>query len=212
MRFGFCIKLQFLFDLPSKLNEFIESNTSYSRAVVYYLKARKTLDHYKHMPTFKNIEDECLQIMAKLKRKLYEIIESPDSSTDNVLESINLLSQLGEPMGDLCSTYIERVQKGLDADLAVLMLDIDMLSIDSKRSEDEKIGHAAMDILEFVDHGCNNFLTHLSSIIQSYNSLFIIRYLYQFFIYSWRVCSFKFILCLDPTRIMAAIRTWPTRR
>lgn len=162
-----------MFDLPSKLSEFIESDESYARAVMYYMKARKTLDHYKHMPTFKNIEDECLQIMGKLKRKLYETIESPESSTERVLESINLLSQLGEPMGELCSTYIERVQKSLDADLAVLMLDIDVLGIDNRLAGDEKIGHAAMDILEFVDHGCNNFLVRLSSIIMSYNSLFV---------------------------------------
>lgn len=176
-----------MFDLPSKLNEFIEENDedestrSYARAVMYYMKARKTLDHYKHMPTFKSIEDECLQIMDKLKRRLYERIEttshepqsSSSSSTDRVLESINLLSQLGEPMNELCSTYIERVEKSLDADLAVLALDIDVLTIDNRREETKLLGHAAMDILEFVDHGCNHFLVRLCSIIMSYNSLFV---------------------------------------
>lgn len=176
-------KLQFLFDLPSKLNEFIETSDSYSKAVFYYLKARKTLDHYKHMPTFKNIEDDCLTIMNKLKKKLYDRIESSssdedNSSTESVLESINLLHELGEPMGDLCATYIERVEKSLDKDLAVLMLDIEVLSIESKRLADDKEEKlpstaATMDILEFVDHGCNHFLANLSSIIQSYNSLFI---------------------------------------
>lgn len=162
-----------MFDLPSKLNEFIEVNNAYLKAVVYYSKARKTLDHYKHMPTFKNIEDDCITIINKLKKKLYERIELSDSSTETVLESINLLNQLGEPMGNLCSRYIERVENGLENDLAILTLDIDMLAINNKQKNEEDKAHITMDILEFVDHGCNHFLAHLSSIIHSFNSLFV---------------------------------------
>lgn len=151
----------------------------------YFLKARKTLDHYKHMPTFKNIEDDCLSIMSKLKVRLYERIEASSTASDtthstaeSVLESISLLHELGEPMGDLCSTYIERVEKSLDKDLAVLLLDIDVLSTQSRRRRSSQQNEpttttTTMDILEFVDHGCNHFLTNLSSIIQSYNSLFV---------------------------------------
>merc|ERR1712127_19724 len=60
-------KLQFLFDLPSKLNEFIIEQESYTMAVKYYCKARKTLDHYKQMPTFQSIEDDCTSIINNLK-------------------------------------------------------------------------------------------------------------------------------------------------
>ena len=36
-------------------------------AVKYYSKARKTLDHYKHMQTFGNIDEECSLIISNLK-------------------------------------------------------------------------------------------------------------------------------------------------
>ena len=95
-----------------------------------------------------------------------------------------MLYQLDEPMESLCSKYIERVEKCLDNDLSLLTLNIEMLTSSTlkkrtNKEENEEMGHKggsnqiAMDILEFVDHGCNNFLANLSSIIQSYNSIFI---------------------------------------
>ena len=176
--------------MPTKLNQLIEKN-SYAMAVKYYSKARKTLDRYKQMPTFKSIEDDCQAIIKQLKLKLYERIDSNSSSdttsSENIFESVNLLHQLDEPMENLCSKYIERVEKCLDADLSILVLNIDMISKTAKKrvSKEDAIANAisnddtsnnnqiAMDILEFVDHGCNNFLANLSSIIKSYNSIFI---------------------------------------
>lgn len=98
-----------MFDLPAKLNEFVESDEKLSprRAITYYLKARRTLDHYKHMPTFKNIDDDCTAIIGELKSKLYARILSASSDTagtsadtdvdvaESVLESIRSVG-LGE--------------------------------------------------------------------------------------------------------------------
>lgn len=163
-------KLQFLFDLPAKLNDFVEKEQAYDKAVMYFCKARKTLEHYKQMPTFKGIEDDCLTIIDKLKEKLYDRIDSAESSTEAILQSVDLLNQLGEPMENLSSKYMNRIEKSLEHDLSLLILDIDILSIDNKQSDKSQ---NAMDILEFVDHGCNNFLANLSSIIQSFNLMFI---------------------------------------
>jgi hypothetical protein len=170
-------KLQFLFDLPSKLNEFITVKNSYPLAVKYYCKARKTLDHYKQMPTFKNIEDDCKLIINNLKLKLYENIDSLESSSEKISEGVNLLYQLDEPMENLCSKYLNRVEKSLDADLSSLQLNIDLMSSANNNNNNNKkesisCNHQYMDILEFVDHGCNNFLANLSSIIISFKSIF----------------------------------------
>ncbi len=168
-----------MFDLPTKLNQLIAKN-SYAMAVKYYSKARKTLDRYKQMSTFKSIEDDCQAIIKDLKVKLYERIDSSsENSSESIFESVNLLHQLDEPMENLCSKYIERVEKCLDADLSILVLNIDMIASTKRRTSKEDAeetttnSQIAMDILEFVDHGCNNFLANLSSIIQSYNSIFI---------------------------------------
>lgn len=164
------------------------AKNSYSMAVKYYSKARKTLDRYKQMPTFKSIEDDCQTIIKQLKLKLYERIDNNSSSDTNssesIFESVSLLYQLDEPMENLCSKYIDRVEKCLNSDLNILVLNIDMIATSTKKRVskedayvvDETSNHKsqiAMDILEFVDHGCNNFLANLSSIIQSYNSIFI---------------------------------------
>ena len=166
-----------MFELPAKLNEFMNEPDSYPLAVKYYSKARRTLDHYKHMPTFVNIDNECQQIIGSLKTKLYTRLNSTDSSFETIAESVDLLTRLDEPMDKLCSQYIGRAQKCLDTDLNTLTLNIDLLVSSSKSknaSETSKQNqHIAMDILEFVDYGCNHFLASLSSIIESFSLLFI---------------------------------------
>ena len=145
-------------------------------AVKYYCKARKTLDHYKHMPSFRGIEDDCTQMISPLKEKLYERLNSQHSSSEAIGDSVLLLTQLGEPMEKLSTKYISRIEKCLDGDLVTLTLNVDLLTSSSnlgsngvKNSNDQ----IAMDILEFIDYGCNKFLVNLSLTIMSFNQLFI---------------------------------------
>jgi hypothetical protein len=160
-------KLQFLFELPARLNEFIEVKQSYSKAVMYYCKARKTLEHYRQMPTFYNIDEDCLVIINKLKEKLYEKTDLLETSNEGLTESIHLLNQLGEPLDHLCDKFMKRIEKCLDHDLSYLQSNIDIL-LDASPTKLQ----IAMDILEFVDHGCNSFLSNLSASIQLFNLLF----------------------------------------
>lgn len=164
-----------MFELPAKLTEFMNEPESYKLAVKYYSKARRTLEHYRHMPTFVNIDNECQQIISNLKSKLYDRLNSTESSFEIIAESVDLLTQLDEPMDNLCSKYICRAEKCLDTDLITLKLNIDLLVSSSKsKSTDlsKQNQQIAMDILEFVDYGCNNFLASLSSIIESFSLLF----------------------------------------
>ena len=143
-------------------------------AVKYYSKARKTLDYYKHMQTFGNIDEECSLIINNLKIQLYERMNSLDSSFEIIAESVELLTKLDEPMDKLCSKYLNRSEKCLEQDLATLNLNIDLLISNNKNTDSSKQNqHIAMDILEFVDYGCNHFLASLGSIIESFNLLFI---------------------------------------
>ena len=145
------------------------------------------------MPTFRSIEDECTTIIKNLKSRLYEQIDSTQASPEVILESIDLLFKLGEPMDQLCSKYISRAEKCFDADLAVLTLNIDLLvnkseaasnnnnsnknscrKVDELTQQAHDLNHEiAMDILEFVDFGCNHFLAGLSAVIQSFNTIFL---------------------------------------
>ena len=165
-------KLQFLFDLPTKLNEFI-TDENYAMAVKYYCKARKTLDQYKHMPSFRGIEDDCSTMIKNLIEKLYERLNGLHNSTDLIGDSVILLSKLGEPLEKLCANYVIRIEKCLDGDLTTLNLNIDLLTSKANNKINGDNSQIAMDILEFIDYGCNKFLVNLSLTILNFNQMFI---------------------------------------
>lgn len=158
-------KLQFLFELPARLAEFL-AQEAYALAVKYYCKARRTLDHYKQMPTFRSIEDECTALVNDLKARLYERLDG-GAAQQVTAESVDLLSKLGEPMQVLCAKFVARAQRGFDDDLAILALNTQMLG--GRRDGPE----IAMDILEFVDYGCNYFLANLGGVIRVFSAIFV---------------------------------------
>ena len=99
-------------------------------------------------------------------------------SKDIISESVDLLYKLGEPMEELCSKYISRAERCFDDDLDILKLNIDLLTKSDAKSKKNSEGQdfnneIAMDILEFVDYGCNYFLANLSGVIQVFNSIFL---------------------------------------
>ncbi len=127
------------------------------------------------MSTFKNIEEECTVIIKKLKSTLYDQIEMINTSQSIVTESLILLYQLGEPMEMLSNKNMERIQKILDNDLEALQNEIDCATYNNNKKETTEIAfkyQVSMDILEFVDYGCNSFLANLSVSIDSFSKIF----------------------------------------
>lgn len=62
-------KLQFLFELPSRLTKCVELG-AYRQAVHYQGRARAVLQQYQHLPSFRAIQDDCQVIMARLAQQL----------------------------------------------------------------------------------------------------------------------------------------------
>lgn len=62
-------KLQFLFELPARLNKCLEMQ-AYTQAVRSHRHARCVLQQYSHLPSFKGIQDDCHAIMDKLAQEL----------------------------------------------------------------------------------------------------------------------------------------------
>ncbi len=62
-------KLQFLFELPARLNKCLEMQ-AYAQAVRSHRRARCVLQQYSHLPSFKGIQDDCHAIMDKLAQEL----------------------------------------------------------------------------------------------------------------------------------------------
>lgn len=152
-------KLQFLFELPSKLNGCIEEE-NWALGVKFYVRAQKVLDQYQHVASFSGIKDDCDRIMFELRDKLSERLRNPDSSPQEMAEYIHLLLQLNEPAEKLSVDYLSTSD--------VKLRD----SLESLARQVEVAANSSIDILEFVDHACNGFLSDLCLVIGSFIETF----------------------------------------
>uniref|UniRef100_A0A8C2WKN2 Vacuolar protein sorting-associated protein 51 homolog n=1 Tax=Cyclopterus lumpus TaxID=8103 RepID=A0A8C2WKN2_CYCLU len=156
-------KLQFLFELPARLNKCLEMQ-AYAQAVRSHRRARCVLQQYSHLPSFKGIQDDCHAIMDKLAQELRQKFRDGGSSAKDLSECVELLLQLDEPAEELCDKFLSHARSRLESDLQGLEAEI-RPAIPSPTSN--------TDILEFIDRGCNEFVSSLCLVITSYQELFI---------------------------------------
>ncbi|CAH3122940.1 unnamed protein product [Pocillopora meandrina] len=177
-------KLQFLFELPSRLNKCVEMK-QYGLAVRYYTKARDVLYHYSHMPSFHGIHQDCDEIVKQLIVQLREQLRNPKSTPKQLAECVDLLLQLREPADELCDEFLAHAQERLDESLKMLKVqvelklsgDIPVAAKEGEEKDQEQEGKPVrpMDLLEFIDCGCNGFLSSICLVIASYKEQFIQR-------------------------------------
>jgi len=179
-------KLQFLFELPSRLNKCVEMK-QYGLAVRYYTKARDVLHHYSHMPSFHGIHQDCDEIVKQLIVQLREQLRNPKSTPKQLAECVDLLLQLREPADELCDEFLAHAQERLDENLKILKAQVELkLSGDTSvtlEEEDNQVQEQdksakplrPLDLLEFIDCGCNGFLSTICLVIASYKEQFIQR-------------------------------------
>ncbi|TNN82773.1 Vacuolar protein sorting-associated protein 51 [Liparis tanakae] len=188
-------KLQFLFELPARLNKCLEMQ-AYAQAVRSHRRARCVLQQYSHLPSFKGIQDDCHAIMDKLAQELRQKFRDGGSSAKDLSECVELLLQLDEPAEELCDKFLSHARSRLESDLQGLEAEIRPYPPPSavKDAPARKLGSAAAagsptgntpknsafpsptsntDILEFIDRGCNEFVSSLCLVITSYQELFI---------------------------------------
>ncbi|XP_030075225.1 vacuolar protein sorting-associated protein 51 homolog [Microcaecilia unicolor] len=159
-------KLQFLFELPARLNKCIELE-AYGQAVRYYGKARSILHQYQHMPSFQGIQNDCQKIMASLSQRLREKFRDGGSSAQALAECVELLLQLDEPAEELCDEFLSHACSRLEEELAALQKDLELPAPSTTGPTPPS------DILDFIDRGCNGFVSSLCLVIASYQDLFI---------------------------------------
>ncbi|KAJ8348167.1 hypothetical protein SKAU_G00267560 [Synaphobranchus kaupii] len=195
-------KLQFLFELPARLNKCLELQ-AYAQAVSSHRRARCVLQQYSHMPSFRGIQDDCHAIMDQLAQQLRQKFRDGGSSAKDLSECVELLLQLDEPAEELCDKFLSHAQSRLEADLLGLEAElrvpvsasVPITSGDPASSSASKALAAPADegpagstpsrtllsptsrtdILEFIDRGCNEFVSSLCLVIASYQELFINR-------------------------------------
>ncbi|XP_028323310.1 vacuolar protein sorting-associated protein 51 homolog [Gouania willdenowi] len=190
-------KLQFLFELPARLNKCLELQ-AYSQAVSSHRRARCVLQQYSHLPSFRGIQDDCHAIMDKLAQELRQKFRDGGTSAKDLSECVELLLQLDEPAEELCDKFLSHARSRLESDLQGLEAEIRPHSSSSRRessfhrssltaaaaaSPNENISNLTSlpsptsnaDILEFIDRGCNEFVSSLCLVITSYQELFIVH-------------------------------------
>lgn len=117
------------------------------------------------------------------------------SSAKDLSECVELLLQLDEPAEELCDKFLSHAQSRLEADLQGLEAELkDSAVTDTGGGSVQKTSPgsnpvspsssvfnpflsptAGTDILEFIDRGCNEFVSSLCLVIASYQELFISR-------------------------------------
>ncbi|KAM4620054.1 vacuolar protein sorting-associated protein 51 homolog [Polymixia lowei] len=189
-------KLQFLFELPARLNKCLELQ-AYAQAVSSHRRARCVLQQYSHLPSFKGIQDDCHAIMDKLAQELRQKFRDGGSSAKDLSECVELLLQLDEPAEELCDKFLSHARSRLEADLLGLEAEIrpyPSVVTDASSGSSRSLSSATAvasptdsspktntlhspssktDILEFIDRGCNEFVSSLCLVITSYQELFI---------------------------------------
>ncbi|XP_060593250.1 vacuolar protein sorting-associated protein 51 homolog [Ruditapes philippinarum] len=171
-------KLQFLFELPARLKKCIEMK-AYSQAVRYYTKAQRVLHQYQHMPSFQGINSDCSQIIKELRGHLKQQFRDKESTPKQLAECVDLLLQLDEPAEQLCEEFLAHARRKLDSDLEELQFQISLQKGEGAQKEAERASQTyldnSMDVLAFVDCGCNGFLSNMCLVIASYNDMFLNR-------------------------------------
>nr|XP_006216802.1 LOW QUALITY PROTEIN: vacuolar protein sorting-associated protein 51 homolog [Vicugna pacos] len=137
-------KLQFLFELPSRLTKCVELG-AYGQAVRYQGRARAVLQQYQHLPSFRAIQDDCQVITARLAQQLRQRFREGGSGAPEQAECVELLLALGEPAEELCEEFLAHARGRLEEEL---------------RSLEAELGPSppAPDVLEFTDHGGSGFV------------------------------------------------------
>lgn len=106
-----------------------------------------------------------------------------NASAKELSECVELLLQLDEPAEELCDKFLNHAHSKLDADLQGLEAELSdsiqkqtpVSPVSPSESNPFLSPANRMDILEFIDRGCNEFVSNLCLVIASYQELFITR-------------------------------------
>ncbi|KAJ3368158.1 Vacuolar protein sorting-associated protein 51 [Kappamyces sp. JEL0680] len=99
-------QLNFIIDMPQNLSEYLETK-KYAEAVLFYSKASALLSHYQGVPMFKQIDQECNDMIKHIGIKVQNRVFSGIGSITQISEGIGMLVALQTlPASDLAKQFI----------------------------------------------------------------------------------------------------------
>lgn len=187
-------KLQFLFELPSRLTKCVELG-AYGQAVRYQGRARAVLQQYQHLPSFRAIQDDCQVITARLAQQLRQRFRcgswatshcrwaprsAPPLPPEFCLPALHLRLPSCREGGSGAPEQAECVELLLALGEPAEELCEEFLAHARGRLEEElrsleaELGPSppAPDVLEFTDHGGSGFVGGLCQVAAAYQELF----------------------------------------
>lgn len=186
-------KLQFLFELPSRLTKCVELG-AYGQAVRYQGRARAVLQQYQHLPSFRAIQDDCQVITARLAQQLrqrfrcglWALMPHPLVSwvcprPEFCLLALHLPPPSRREGGSGAPEQAECVELLLALGEPAEELCEEFLAHGRARLEEElrsleaELGPSppAPDVLEFTDRGGSGFVGGLCQVAAAYQELFV---------------------------------------
>ncbi|NWQ81581.1 VPS51 protein, partial [Columbina picui] len=162
-------KLQSLVEVPGRLRRWAAPGAEPARALRCHARARAVLRHYRHLPSFRAIEDESHAIMAELAQRLRARLRDETLEPKELSECVEMLLQLEEPPEELCQEFLSHAGTRLEAELAALEAELPPAEPPSGTAATPP---PASDILDFVDRGSSSFVGTLCLLATSYRSLF----------------------------------------
>ncbi|XP_068253828.1 vacuolar protein sorting-associated protein 51 homolog isoform X2 [Nyctibius grandis] len=162
-------KLQSLVEVPGRLRRWAAPGADPARALRCHARARAVLRHYRHLPSFRAIEDESHAIMAELARRLRARLRDDTLDPKELTECVEMLLQLEEPPEELCQEFLSHAGARLEAELAALEAELPPAAPPGAAAATPP---PASDILDFVDRGSSAFVGTLCLLAASYRSLF----------------------------------------
>ncbi|NWH56463.1 VPS51 protein, partial [Geococcyx californianus] len=168
-------KLQSLVEVPGRLRRWAAPGGEPARALRCYARARAVLRHYRHLPSFRAIEDESHAIMADLAQRLRTRLRCEPLEPKELAECAAMLLQLEEPPAELSEEFLSRAGARLHAELAALEAELPPLDANTATATAAAAATPpppTSDILDFVDRGSASFVGTLCTLAGSYRALF----------------------------------------
>ncbi|NWY48585.1 VPS51 protein, partial [Sylvia atricapilla] len=158
-------KLQALVEVPGRLRSW--AGTEPARALRCHARARAVLRHYRHLPSFRAIEDESHAIMAELAQRLRTRLRCEKLDPKELTECVEMLLQLEEPAEELSEEFLSQAGARLEAELAALEAELPAADPSGTATTPPP---PASDILDFVDRGSSAFVGTLCQLAGSYRA------------------------------------------
>ncbi|OZJ05869.1 hypothetical protein BZG36_00931 [Bifiguratus adelaidae] len=135
-------RLQFIFDLPTRLRSCLEKG-QLSTAVQYYVRTRPLFAHYKSLQLFDGIEKDAMEIMKGVREELWNRFHDSKQSLKSVNETVGLLVTLDEDLSELWQQYLPimsaKLEDHLQAMADVISAHVDASSVNRAEEYDRAI-------------------------------------------------------------------------